>query len=668
MAGQQAVRGGQQELRRGRPSAWVAALPALALAVLSLPCARAADDITQLSLEQLLEVKVVGASKYEQKQSEVGAAVSVITRSEIRAFGWRTLDQALASLPGVYTTYDHQYVYLGVRGLGLPGDYNSRILVLVDGNRVNDPTFDTGPFGRMFPVDMDMIERIEFIPGPGGAVYGQNAMFAVVNVVTRGAGSLSGAELAVGVAAPQGLHEGRASWGREFDNGVDLVLSASASSARGANLFYDYNYTPYSGYVPGFDKDQSQQFQARAARGPWSFEFVHSAEHKGDPTADFFSDPLVAGQYTDFGYTLTQLRYDEAPSTDSWRLAARLFTGSSPMDSHFHYGSWFGYPAQSDWWGGELRAVSTAIASHTLMLGLEAQDNYHVDQAIVDFTDASQDYYLRQSGYRAGVYGQDEWRLSDSLNATLGLRVDRNTVTGNGTTFSPRLALVWQADAATVTKALYGIAHRAPNAFEDIPGYYVGATSIGLQDETIDTLEFDVDRRLDLRTTVRASVYEWRLHDLLKENTYTGEYQNTQPAQALGLELSGDRTWDSGARLRGSVSLQDAGYRNGTDFSNSPRLLAKLNESTPLPFAGLHLGVELRYDGPRLVLNGSWVGGGTLANLYLGTEELAPHLEVALAVTNLLDHRFYEPASPSNWQWVLPQDGRSTGLQLRYAF
>src|ERR1700722_13098997 len=177
-----------------------------------------AADVTEMSLEQLMQIDVVGASKYEQKQSEVGAAVSVITRQEIKAFGWRTIDQALASLPGVYVTYDRQFTYLGVRGFGLPGDYNTRVLVTINGNRVNDPIFDSGPSGRELPIDMDLIERIEFIPGPGGAVYGQNAMFAVVNIVTRTGAETNGAEVAVGYQQPQSLIEGRASWGGRLGN------------------------------------------------------------------------------------------------------------------------------------------------------------------------------------------------------------------------------------------------------------------------------------------------------------------------------------------------------------------------------------------------------------------------------------------------------------------
>lgn len=88
-----------------------------------------ATDLSQLSLEDLLNVKITGASKYAQKQSEVAAAVSIISRSEIKTYGWRTLAEALSSLPGIYSTYDRQYSYLGTRGFGVPGDYNARILL-----------------------------------------------------------------------------------------------------------------------------------------------------------------------------------------------------------------------------------------------------------------------------------------------------------------------------------------------------------------------------------------------------------------------------------------------------------------------------------------------------------------------------------------------------------
>ncbi|MBL0124370.1 MAG: TonB-dependent receptor plug domain-containing protein [Betaproteobacteria bacterium] len=194
----------------------LACIPLVAgLFVCTQPSANS-TDLSELSLEELLKVSIIGASKYEQKQSEVAAAVSVITRKEIKAFGWRTLDEALASLPGMYTSYDRQYTSLGTRGFGVPGDFNTRILLTIDGNRVNDVVFDTALMGRAFPLDISLIERVEFIPGPGGAVYGQNALFGVVNVVTRSGQGVGGAELSAAYQSPQLADQGRATWGKDW--------------------------------------------------------------------------------------------------------------------------------------------------------------------------------------------------------------------------------------------------------------------------------------------------------------------------------------------------------------------------------------------------------------------------------------------------------------------
>jgi len=625
-----------------------------------------AADVTDMSLEQLLQIGVVGASKYEQKQSQIGAAVSVITRQEIRAFGWRTLDQALASLPGVYVTYDRQFTYLGVRGFGLPGDYDTRVLVTINGNRVNDPIFDSGPFGRELPIDMDLIERIEFIPGPGGAVYGQNAMFAVVNIVTRTGAQVNGAEAAVGYQQPQALIEGRASWGARLDNNVDVLMSVSGMNAEGQNLFFDYGASGKSGIAWGLDGDRTKQFFGSIARGPWSFEVVYGFEHKDDPTATYLSDPLVPDQYQETGYALTQLQYRDNFAGDTLHASARVFTGNDISNEHLSFGgTMYTYPSTPDLVGIEARLVSTAVAAHILMLGLEAQDNYNTDQSQIVPSQPALNVYVPGSGYRVGLYGQDEWHVLNTLAATLGFRVDRNEKTG--TALSPRLALIWQATPDTTAKALYGIAHRAPNSFEDLARFEPDAPSLQLGDETIDTLEFDVDHRVGRDLTLRASVYQWTLHDLILENAITEQYQNTQPVDTRGIELSTDKTWDSGARLRDSVSIQHASYRSGGEVANSPKILGKLNFSSPLPVDGVRLGYELRYDSSRLDLNGSPLGGYTLSNLFLSTESLAHGLEVSLGVGNLFDKHYAQPASGNHWQNSLEQDGRSVRLDLHYA-
>jgi iron complex outermembrane receptor protein len=643
----------------------------LLLSLVAVPPAHAGTDLTTLSLEQLMGLTVVGASKYEQKQSEVAASVSVITREEIRAFGWRTIGEALASLPGIHTTYDRQYSFVGARGFGLPGDYNTRVLLTINGNRSNDVTYDQAPMGRDFPLDMDLVERIEFIPGPGGAVYGQNAMFGVVNVITRSGASVDGVEIAAAWQRPQRLGEGRASWGRKLDNGMDALVSVSGLRSRGEDRFFEFGSTGLSGVAVDQDGDHDQEFIASLARGPWSFEFVDGKHRKDNATGTYRSDPLVPGQYQGDRYTLAQWQYQTGFLDDKLQLQARLFAGRERYDSVLIYGSPSILGAVSDWRGGELRALSTVWTGHKLMFGFEYQNHPRVRQAVTHPDDPASDFVVVGSGQRSGVYVQDEWRMADTLTATLGLRIDRNNVTG--TQNSPRVALIWQATPATTLKTLLGRAHRAPNAYER--DYADGASSTsnpGLQGESIDTVEVVADHRLNSSSQLRASAYQWTMRDLITLGTDTvsglAQYQSGDTVRAKGLEFSADKTWDGGSRLRGSLALQDVHYANGAVLLNSPKRLAKFNFSTPLAAAGARLGYELRYDSKRLSGNGSELGGYTLSHLKLSSDRLAKAWELSLGINNLFDKHYAQPNSGSGWQNALEQDGRSVRIEALVRF
>ena len=645
----------------------------LALAV-ALP-SRAAADLMTVDLAQLLQMPVVGASKYEQAQTEVAAAVSVVTRHEIKAFGWRTLAQALASLPGIHIAYDRQYVTLGTRGFGLPGDFNTRVLLTIDGNRVNDATYDGGPFGSDFPLDLDLVERIEFIPGPGSAVYGQNAMFGVVNVVTRSGAEFDGAELALAYQRPQALHEGRVSWGGRLANGTDLLVSASGLRARGEDRFVDFGAAGVSGVAAGLDGERRRQFFARIAHGPWSFEFVDGDRRKDDPTGGYFSDPLVPGQYQADRYTLAQLQHQDRYAGDTLLLTARLFLGQQRYRSTLSYGGPFEFPGTSEWRGAELRLLSTTLADHKLMLGLELQDNARVDQGVPNVADPGRSTTISRPGRRASLYAQDEWRIAQTLTATLGLRLDRSdSNNSNGSSkLSPRAALIWRAAPATTLKALYGRAHRAPNSYErDYDDGVAVVANPALVGERIDTVELVADHRVGRDLLLRGSVYRWTMQDLIALGIDPGsgltQYQPGDTVNARGLEASADKTWESGMRLRGSVSFQRVAQAGGRALPNAPRLLGKLNLSGPLPAAGLRLGYELQYDGARRTTGGSELGGYALSNLHLSTEALARGLELALSIRNLFDKRYAHPAADTNWQSAIEQDGRSVRVGLRLKF
>src|SRR6266704_568443 len=121
-----------------------------------------APDLTDLSLEELMNIDLVyGASKYEQKVTEAPASVSIITAVDIRNYGWRTLSDILASVPGVFTTYDRNYSYVGVRGIRRSNDYNLRTLLLIDGHRANDSIYNSALIGTEELLNVDNIERAE---------------------------------------------------------------------------------------------------------------------------------------------------------------------------------------------------------------------------------------------------------------------------------------------------------------------------------------------------------------------------------------------------------------------------------------------------------------------------------------------------------------------------
>ena len=630
-----------------------------------------AGKLTTLSLEQLLEVTIVGASKYEQKQSEVAAAVSVITRQEMKAFGWRTLGDALASLPGVHTTYDRQYQYLGTRGFGLPGDLNTRVLVTINGNRVNDPTFDQGPVGRDFPLNLDLVERIEFIPGPGGAVYGQNAMLGVVNVVTRGAASLDGAELSLTHQSPQALREGHASFGKVLDNGVHLVASVSGMQAKGEDRFFEFGKTGLSGVAAGLDGERIRQLFTHVSSGAWSFDLVHGYRRKNDPTGAFLSDPLVPRQFQADRITTVQLQHQDSFVDGKLDVLARLFMGRQRFTSVQSYTTPFGNPASSDWRGAEVRLLSKAIADHKTMLGIELQDNFRTDQFVFDVAQPANNIFIPGKGSRAGLYAQDEWRVTDTLSATLGLRLDRNSFTGSK--LSPRAALIWSPSPATHLKALYGRAHRAPNVFERDHGDGISqAANLQLKGESIDTLELVADHRVGADLLLRGSVYQWTMQNIvtlgIDPASGLAQYQSGDGATARGLEMSADKTWATGARLRGSLSLQNVAQAAGPELPNVPKVLAKVNLSAPLPFVGWQAGYELQYGGKRLSLDGTRLGGYAVSNLHLINDSLVRGLELSLGIHNLFDKRYAHPAADTHWQNALEQDGRSVRANMTYRF
>ncbi|MBL8259820.1 MAG: TonB-dependent receptor [Candidatus Competibacteraceae bacterium] len=143
----------------------------------------AAPDLTQFSIEDLMQVKVVSAAKIEQSLQDTAAAVFVITAEDIRRSGATSLPEALRLAPGVEAArIDASRWSVTIRGFN--GRFANKLLVLVDGRSIYTPLF-SGVHWEVQGPPLDEIERIEVIRGPGGTLWGANAVNGVINVITK---------------------------------------------------------------------------------------------------------------------------------------------------------------------------------------------------------------------------------------------------------------------------------------------------------------------------------------------------------------------------------------------------------------------------------------------------------------------------------------------------
>ncbi len=214
----------------------------------TVPVDSANRDLDALTLEQLMDIQVVSAALHPQTLQDAPASVTVITAEDIRKYGYRTLGEALSAVRGFYLSNDRSYETMGVRGFSLPGDYGSHLLVMVNGHNMADNVFDYMLyFGNDFPIDMNLIKQIEIIRGPSSALYGSNAIFATINIITKSpgeAGPLSFTADTGSFGEKKGQVVETASFG-----GVKLLLSASVFSNAGESpLFFPQYDTSQNNY------------------------------------------------------------------------------------------------------------------------------------------------------------------------------------------------------------------------------------------------------------------------------------------------------------------------------------------------------------------------------------------------------------------------------------
>jgi len=639
-----------------------------------------AEDLFNMPIEKLMEVEVYSASKYKQNIHQAPASVTIITADDIRLYGYRTLADILQSVRGFYVTYNRNYSYLGARGVGPATDYYNRVLILIDGHRISENISGSTSLGNDFLLDVDLIKRVEIIRGPASSLYGADAMFGVVNVITKNGEDYKGTEVAGKIATYQTQKE-RLTYGNIFDNGLDILVSASSYDSKGHKLYYSQFDDPSTnnGNVDN-DGERARDIFAKITFGDWSLTTANVVRKKKVPTAPFSQLFNHDRSQTLDKITLAGLTYHHEFS-DKFSVTGKVTYHQYDYDGRYVYDYadpgdppdiWVNKDMwRGQWWQSELMFTAQPFEKHKITWGGEFRYNAKAYTKNWDSEVYSED---NRNTRNWGVYAQDEYSIFDNLTLNAGVRYDEYQTVGS--TINPRIGLIYNYSDKTTVKLLYGQAFRAPTAYDDYEIEYEQKNNTevptDLKPETIKTYELVLEHALSKDTTITATGFYYNLKNLISKRTNEdGEniQENREGVSGKGAELEIEKKWKNGMRGRASYSYVQTELLDTHEImTNSPKHLAKLNLIVPLIKDKLFAGIETQYTGSTVGANGGSIGGFGVTNLTLTYQNLIKNLEVSLGVFNLFDKKYSYPASADHAQESIEQDGRTIGVKLMYRF
>jgi len=635
-------------------------------------------DLGDVSLQELGNIQVYSASRHLQDARDAPSSVTVVTAQEIEEYGYRSLGDILESVRGFYITYDRDYSFVGVRGFGRLGDWNSRVMLLVDGHRINNNVDGQAMVGPEFLVDIDLIDRVEIIRGPSSSLYGADAFLAVINVITRKAPKLKGVELSVAPGS-FGTYQGRATYGGVY-RGVDMLLSGTFFDSHGPTLFFPQYNSPATnnGITGNTDYEKFQHIESTLSYRGFTLQGLFSARDKEVPTGYFGTAFNQPGTRNEDYHQYIDLSYDHSVG-ETWQLTARTSYDQIRLQAPLVYftagpGSpttLQTYSFRGNWWDGDAKLSGTLWEKHRVTVGTEITQNLRQDQG--DFTPIGNTFFPEPySSSIWALYAQDEFAVTNKFTLSAGVRYDHYDTFG-GTT-NPRVGLIYRLFHPTTLKLLYGSAFRAPEPFEIRPGLGPAYNDDpGLRPEVIRGLEGVVEQQIGPHVAVSGSVFQNRIYHLISLETDLSNgqlvYLNGGDAHAIGVELEADGHLPGGLETVASYSYttaEDSAMHQ--KLSNSPGQLGKLNIAIPLLRKKLIAGVDAQYTSPRLTLAGNTLRGYGVVSVTLLGHALGKHLDLSGSVYNLFDKKYFDPGRPEDVEDSIEQDGRTFRIKLTGRF
>ena len=500
-------------------------------------------DYYDMSLEQLLKMKahgipseleelinqlILAASKRPLTARESPGIVTLITDEEIRNSGARDLIDALRLVPGIDFGVDVEGVVgIGTRGLWA---HEGKILVLVDGQEMNDLLFGITPFGNHFP--LEQIKKIEVVRGPGSAIYGGFAEYGVINIITKSASDLPGIAVtgtAGQMASASGIRNFNLSAGKKSKD-FEFTLGAFLGSGNRSDQNYtdlwgnSYNMSGNSDLNPT-NLNVGMAYKDFSIR--WIMDLYQTTVRDGYDTAYTKAYPI------DFTSHYTELKYNaRIGKQKKLTLTPKInIKNQTPWET-----VWDDDSIAPDYSKSAQRYLGNITASYNLTrkINFVAGGEAYVDKA----QDNSNDSSFFSNGKKEVQYSNYAYFLqalakTKVVNFILGMRYDNHS--SYGPAFVPRVGFTKKFKKFHF-KALYSNAFRAP-AIENINF----ADSNGIKPELTGVLEFEAGYQLTRKSLFTANFFDVTTKDpivyFVGDSVHQDNYKNFGGGGSRGVEL-----------------------------------------------------------------------------------------------------------------------------------
>jgi outer membrane cobalamin receptor len=613
--------------------------------------------------------EVVGAALHPQTLAEAPASVTVVTASDIRKFGYRTLGDVLSAIRGFTLSSDHIYQFSGARGFAIPGDFNSLFLVMINGHPMTEIIFDSNNFfGQDFGLDLDLVDRIEIIRGPSSALYGSNGVLANINIVTKS--PVDSPRFAASTETDSlWMQKFQASAAMDLGKGANLLVEGSGILDGGHSLVIPAYNTPEqnNGIANHLDGQSGYHSYADLTWGSWDFSAYFNTRlalapvlgdgATFDSPGQFYRDTrdFVGATYTHNYETSSQLRwqiyYDHYSFSDRYDEPAQ----NGIVDNRDQdWGDWITSQLiyqSPDPIGSLTLGVSTTVEMRNLMTNRDFSPDHTV------YLDISHPDML------LAPFAQQEWAFATNWTAYFGVRLDESRNFGGFV--SPQASVVYQPSARTSYKLVYGHPFRAPSSYEQYYAYPgADAANPGLRPETAHALEFTAERHLAKSLDAVVNAYRYWLESVIEGVELPDgalQYQNVGTFHSTGLEFELRYHPAEWIDTTASFSLQRAGDAAGETLPNAPARIGKFRAAVPLYRDRVYFSTAFQYMSSRLTSDRVAVRPLALVDATISTSKLFRGMDFVAGIRNALNWAYEDPVDVID---QIPANGRSVFVKL----